>query len=137
MSQRIPLGATYLGSGRCHFLVWAPFAETVEVHMVAPEEWSITLEPGPRGYHHTLAMGVEPGSLYMYRLNGKTECPDPASRYQPHDIHGPSQVLDPHFPWQDQVWCGLPLWQYIIYDSTLAPSLPRAPLMRSFPIWTS
>jgi maltooligosyltrehalose trehalohydrolase len=116
MSQRIPLGGTYLGSGRCHFLVWAPFAETVEVHLVAPEERSIVLEPGPRGYHHTLAVGVEPGSLYMYRLDGKAAYPDPASRYQPHDIHGPSQVLDTQFSWQDQGWYGVPLRQYIIYE---------------------
>jgi maltooligosyltrehalose trehalohydrolase len=116
MSQDISLGATYLGEGRCRFLVWAPLARTVEVHIQAPTTQRVTLEKAPRGYYHVIAEGVEPGSLYTYRLDGAKERPDPASRYQPQDVHGPSQVVDSEFAWQDQGWCGPPWQDYIIYE---------------------
>jgi len=68
------------------------------------------------GYYQAYAEEVEPGSLYTYRLDGQIERPDPASRCQPQDVHGPSQVVDPRFPWQDQQWGGLPLQAYILYE---------------------
>ncbi|HAZ31533.1 MAG TPA: malto-oligosyltrehalose trehalohydrolase, partial [Dehalococcoidia bacterium] len=40
----------------------------------------------------------------------------PASRFQPRGVHGPSQVIDSHFSWQDQNWAGLPLEEYIVYE---------------------
>jgi maltooligosyltrehalose trehalohydrolase len=60
--------------------------------------------------------GVNPGALYHYRLDGQTERPDPASRFQPQGVHGPSQVLDGDFPWDDADWSGLPLEDYIFYE---------------------
>jgi len=110
------LGATYLGDGRCQFLVWAPFIQKVEVHIVSPKELIVPLVQAAQGYHQSIVEGVEPGCLYLYRLDSEKERPDPASRYQPQGVHGPSQVLDSHFPWQDQDWSGLPLEKYIIYE---------------------
>ncbi|MBI3326073.1 MAG: malto-oligosyltrehalose trehalohydrolase [Nitrospinae bacterium] len=112
----LSLGATYLGDGRCKFRVWAPLAQRVEVHIVAPQQRLLPLKQGDRGYHQAVVEGVEPGSLYVYRWEGQRERPDPASRFQPQGIHGPSQVLDPHFPWEDHSWFGLPLPDYIIYE---------------------
>jgi len=63
-----------------------------------------------------MADGVEPGSLYFYILEGQKERPDPASRFQPQGVHGPSQVVDTQFAWQDECWFGLPLQDYIIYE---------------------
>jgi maltooligosyltrehalose trehalohydrolase len=111
-----PLGATYLGHGQSHFLVWAPRAQKVEVHLLGPDERFVPLTPGGRGYHQGRVDGVKPGRLYFYRLDGELERPDPASRHQPEDVHGPSQVADPDFPWEDQAWFGLPLKDFIIYE---------------------
>ncbi len=112
----LPLGATYLGEGRCQFVVWAPLWQTVEVHLLTPQERLLPLTRGARGYHHALVPGVAPGSLYFYRLGDQQERPDPASHAQPQDVHGPSQVVDPAFPWQDQDWHGLPLRHYVFYE---------------------
>lgn len=109
-------GATYLGDGRCQFVVWAPFVDKIEVHITAPDERLIALKKGGRGYYHTIAENVAPGSLYFYRLDGKIERPDPASRFQPQDVHAPSQVVDSNFSWQDEGWTGIPLEDYIIYE---------------------
>src|SRR5579884_1696557 len=40
------LGCTVLGGGRASFLVWAPRAETVELHLVEPEERRIRMRGG-------------------------------------------------------------------------------------------
>ncbi len=74
------------------------------------------MQSGERGYHEAVVDGVEPGSLYLYRLDEATERPDPASRSQPQGVHGPSEVVDPRFDWDDAGWCGLPLESYVIYE---------------------
>ncbi|MFC1967879.1 malto-oligosyltrehalose trehalohydrolase [Chloroflexota bacterium] len=110
------LGATYLGNGRCQFIVWAPIIQKVEVHIVSPKELIVPLARGDQGYHQAIVEGAEPGCLYFYRFDSEKERPDPASRFQPRGVHGPSQVLDSHLPWEDQNWLGLPLDEYIVYE---------------------
>jgi maltooligosyltrehalose trehalohydrolase len=70
------------------------------------------------GYHHAILDGIEPGALYVYRLDGLIERPDPASRYQPHGPRGPSCVVDSRFAWRDRRWRGLPLTDYIIHEDS-------------------
>ncbi|MBI2908934.1 MAG: malto-oligosyltrehalose trehalohydrolase [Chloroflexi bacterium] len=109
------LGATYLGNGCSEFLLWAPQAQSVELHLLSPKERLAAMAPLKFGYH-TCQVEASPGSSYVFRLNGKQERPDPASRFQPEGVHGPSQVVDPHFAWDDGCWFGLPLRCYIIYE---------------------
>jgi maltooligosyltrehalose trehalohydrolase len=77
------------------------------------------------GYHEGTFEGVQPGDRYVYCLNGKSgekpdakkERPDPASRYQPDGVHGPSQVIDfSLLPRLDEEWRGIPLEDYIVYE---------------------
>jgi maltooligosyltrehalose trehalohydrolase len=116
-----------LGEGRCRFRVWAPQAPKVEVRIVAPPERIVTLEEEEkgRGYHEAIIECVEPGDLYLYRLGEGRQCPDPASRCQPQGVHGPSQVVDPHFAWEDHDWFGLPLDDYVIYELHVATYTPE------------
>jgi maltooligosyltrehalose trehalohydrolase len=116
MNKKDQLGAVYLGERRCNFLVWAPLIQKVEVHIITPGELTVRLEKDKRGYHSSTVDDVLPGSLYFYRLDEQKEHPDPASRYQPHGVHGPSQVVDTTFPWIDGSWSGLLLEEYIIYE---------------------
>ncbi|MGE5258729.1 MAG: malto-oligosyltrehalose trehalohydrolase, partial [Hyphomicrobiales bacterium] len=110
------LGPTLFGGGRCRFCVWAPFTRSVEVHLLSPRERLEPLAPERHGYHCGVLEGIEPGALYRFRLDGSRERPDPASRFQPRGVHGPSQVVDPAFNWTDGNWRGLPLQRYIIYE---------------------
>ncbi len=68
---------------------------------------------------------MQPGDRYIYCLSGKPgempddrkERPDPASRYQPDGVHGPSQVIDfASLPRLDEGWEGIPLEDYIVYE---------------------
>lgn len=111
------LGATYLGDGRCAFQVWAPYASQVAVRLVAPRERRVPLVAGADGYHGGTGEGVEPGAGYFYVLDGQKERPDPASRYQPEGVHGPSAVVDPNaFSWTDAGWFGLSRRQLVTYE---------------------
>lgn len=125
MKQPQLLGATYLGAEGCRFEVWAPAAEQVEVHLVEPDERLVALMRTEHGYHQALIDGVKPGALYRYRLDGQTERPDPASRYQPHGVQGASQVIQQDFPWQDGGWSGLPLADYIFYELHVGTFTPE------------
>jgi maltooligosyltrehalose trehalohydrolase len=125
MNTAVSLGATYLGDGHCRFLVWAPLAEQVEVRLVSPREELVPLQRGERGYFSAVVAGVEPGCDYFYRLNGQQDFPDPASRFQPQGVHGPSQVAQPHFSWDDGHWSGLPLNDYVIYELHVGTFTPE------------
>jgi maltooligosyltrehalose trehalohydrolase len=119
------LGAKYLGDGQCEFVVWAPLVSEVELYIVSPRVLTAPLEEDGQGYHQAIIDGIEPGSEYFYRLNGQKERPDPASRFQTQGVHGPSQVVDSHFPWEDQGWAGLPLPEYIIYELHVGTFTPE------------
>src|SRR5947208_6208181 len=124
MSSR--LGATWLGEDRCRFLVWAPHAAKVEVRVLGPRPQTAMMEKLDRGYYEAVVEGVEPGSDYVYRLDAGEERPDPASRFQPQGVHGPSQVVDTQaFAWGDGGWSGLPLENYLIYELHVGTFTPE------------
>ncbi len=127
------LGAIPLGEGFCSFRVWAPRAESLEVHLVAPAERLVPLQRGKAGYFHGVVAGVAPGARYFYRLDGAKDRPDPASRFQPEGVHGPSQVMATGFAWEDRGWCGLDLRDYVIYELHVGTFTPEGTLGRHYP----
>ncbi|HXV81021.1 MAG TPA: alpha-amylase family glycosyl hydrolase, partial [Candidatus Binatia bacterium] len=110
------IGAQRLDDNRCSFRVWAPRASSVDLIIVGPTERSLPLTDSEDGYFSATVENIPSGSLYRYRLSGTKDRPDPASRSQPEGVHGPSQVIDPIFPWEDAQWVGLPLQSYIVYE---------------------
>ncbi len=111
------LGATPKRDLRCEFLVWAPAAERVEVEFwTSGGEAKAALRKIERGYFHAVVEGIGPGSRYFYLLDGEKRRADPASRFQPEGVHGPSEVSGQAFAWSDASWRGLELRDYIIYE---------------------
>jgi maltooligosyltrehalose trehalohydrolase len=77
----------------------------------------VQMNPSERGYFDVTVSGIKPGARYRYVLDGQKERPDPASRFQPEGVHGPSEVIDPEaFQWSDGNWEGVPFHQLIIYE---------------------
>jgi maltooligosyltrehalose trehalohydrolase len=95
--------------------VWAPLHERVDVRLVESGR-SVRLEPRQRGYHEAIADDVAPGTRYLIVLDGELERADPASRWQPDGVHGPSSVVSPDFAWTDDDWRGLPLGELVFYE---------------------
>jgi maltooligosyltrehalose trehalohydrolase len=130
------LGAARLSEGTCRFRVWAPAAARVEVHLLGDEAGGnpgrhVPMMREERGYHVATISGVPSAALYVYRLDGKVETPDPASRFQPLGVNGPSQVCDracsTHGPRSDAgtAWSGLPLEGLIIYELHVGTFSPQ------------
>jgi maltooligosyltrehalose trehalohydrolase len=109
------VGAVYLGDHSCRFRVWAPLAEKVSVRLVGAER-IVPLTKSARGYHEAVVRNVGDGARYFYQLARDKQRADPASRFQPEGVHGPSQVVDGEFRWDDKGWRGIPLKDYIIYE---------------------
>jgi maltooligosyltrehalose trehalohydrolase len=110
------LGANRLADGRWEFLLWAPNARSVSLHLLQSGEL-LAMAPLSRGYFHRTVENLEPGTRYFLQLDGAREHPDPASRFQPEGVHGPSEVVDLNqFQWTDQNWQGRTLERSIFYE---------------------
>jgi len=108
------LGASVLGSG-VTFRVWAPGCRSVDV--VVDGRAIEALAPREGGLFEAVLEGVAEGARYKYRLDAARYRPDPASRFQPEGIHGPSVVVDPsRFVWTDQEFGGHALGDLVLYE---------------------
>jgi maltooligosyltrehalose trehalohydrolase len=119
------LGATPLDDGTTRFLVWAPDVEQVEV-VLEESGRTATLVPGEQGYHEAVLDDVGPGTRYRLRLDGVQELRnDPASRWQPEGLHGPSAVDDPRFDWTDEGWVNPTLDRHVLYELHVGTFTPE------------
>jgi maltooligosyltrehalose trehalohydrolase len=133
------LGATY-ALGATQFRVWAPDHQRIELVLEGTDSAaSIRLAPEGEGFYAVEVPGLPAGTLYRYRVDGAGPFPDPASRFQPAGVHGPSEVIDPFgFAWSDQRWTGIALEDAVIYElhvgaftppGTFAAAAEKLPLL--------
>ena len=112
-----PIGALVTGPSQVTFRAWAPWVKTLAVEILGNQPEIVPMQPQPFGYWETTVSNTGEGTRYQYVLHEKLKRPDPASRFQPEGVHGPSEVVDPaSFIWTDHQWKGLPLQDYIIYE---------------------
>ncbi len=137
------LGAHLGKEGLCRFRVWAPQAARVELHITSPRDSCHPMLREEKGYWHVELTNIEAGSHYFYRLNGSEDRPDPASLRQPMGVHGPSEVMNTLFDWQDASWQGLALEQFVFYElhvgtfteaGTFDAVIPRLPELKELGI---
>ena len=93
VAWRPSLGAWPEGTG-VRFRVWAPERREVVLLLEGASSGTV-LERQEDGTFAGLVDGAGPGTRYRYRLDGLGPYPDPASRFQPDGVHGPSEVVDP------------------------------------------
>lgn len=109
------LGAIPHGAKGTEFTVWAPGATRIELELDGGPH-GIVLTRGDDGLHKALVPDAQPGDRYFYRIDGGPPRPDPASRFQPQGVHGPSEIVDPQFAWADDNWKGLRREDLVIYE---------------------
>lgn len=97
------LGARPESGDQTRFCVWSPTCARVEVRLLNDDR-IVALSKTDGGYHVGVVEGVTAGHRYMYRFDGSPDRPDPASRYQPDGVHGPSMVVGEWSDWSDQKW---------------------------------
>jgi len=96
------------------FRLWAPLAERVLVRIEQRGEW--TMRRRQDGWHVVEVKDARIGDRYTFVLGDGFAVPDPASRFQPEDVHGPSELIDPLFEWQTQGWKGRRWEEIVIYE---------------------
>lgn len=121
MNTNLDIGATSTADGVL-FRVWAPTVKSVEVELVEAGQKVSLLKDGE--YFQGLATAA-PGDRYWYWLEGTVRRPDPASRSQPDGVHGPSQVIDPAFAWNDHEWHGRSLDECVFYELHVGAFTPE------------
>jgi malto-oligosyltrehalose trehalohydrolase len=115
--RELPCGAELAG-GATRFRLWAPDARDVKLLATARDGSERRYSLAASGGWHQLTTEELPcGSLYRYRIDDELDVPDPASRFNPLGVHGPSEVIDPlAFEWRDTGWRGRPWHEAVIYE---------------------
>jgi maltooligosyltrehalose trehalohydrolase len=113
-SWTLSAGAHYLGEGRTRFRFWAPTQEKVALALAGRDPLAMNRSSG--GWFE-LEADSPPGTAYRYRLDDGMLVPDPASRAQQSDVHGPSIVVDPGgYRWRHAAWRGRPWRDTVLYE---------------------
>jgi len=119
------IGAWVDGDGT-RFRVWAPGATRAAVRLVTPPAHDTPLEAESDGWFAGHVPGIGAGVRYHYVLDGEHVVPDPASRFQPDGVHGPSVVVDPQaFNWQAGAWTPPSMEALVIYELHLGAFTPQ------------
>ena len=96
------------------FRIWAPKQSSVSLRLEGRAD--IPMDAKPDGWFSLFQPDAFPGSRYNFVTADGTVVPDPGSRYQPEDVHGPSEVVDESFAWAHPEWQGRPWEEMVIYE---------------------
>ncbi|HXF13908.1 MAG TPA: alpha-amylase family glycosyl hydrolase, partial [Terriglobales bacterium] len=113
--HEMPFGAEIRDDGTARFRLWAPKTFSVTLQLNNPER-GLPMSLRDEGWFE-LTTDASAGAQYSFNVNDKQLVPDPAARFQPSGVHGPSEVIDPFsYDWQDSNWRGRPWDEAVIYE---------------------
>ncbi|MGR8932815.1 MAG: malto-oligosyltrehalose trehalohydrolase [Gammaproteobacteria bacterium] len=115
----MPFGSEIQHDGRARFRLWAPAAKQVDLYWrSADEETDIAMHDVGGGWFCLVTAVTGTAIDYGFRIDtDPVLLPDPASRYQPYDVHGLSRLVDPAaWDWQDAAWRGRPWEETVVYE---------------------
>jgi maltooligosyltrehalose trehalohydrolase len=93
------------------FRLWAPAARSVNLVL----DRKIQM-PKRDGWFVLDVDDAVAGTRYAFEIDGDLTIPDPASRFQPDDVHGPSEVIAHDFAWECRQWLGRPWHEAVFYE---------------------
>jgi maltooligosyltrehalose trehalohydrolase len=122
----MPFGASVEEDGVA-FSLWAPAARNVELRLRARgDERGLPMTASEQGWFSVFSPAARPGDLYSFVLDQSTRIPDPASRKQPNDVHGESEIVDPAaYRWTDTAWRGRPWEEAVLYELHVGTFTPE------------
>lgn len=121
--HRMPFGSE-LQAETVRFRLWAPSHSEIGLEIDGAEP--VSMERIGQGWHQLVTDRARSGSRYRFVLPDGLRVPDPASRYQPDDVHGPSEVVDPSFyAWGDAVWRGRAWESAVVYELHIGAFTPE------------
>ncbi|OGA46222.1 MAG: malto-oligosyltrehalose trehalohydrolase [Betaproteobacteria bacterium RIFCSPLOWO2_12_FULL_62_58] len=125
--HRMPFGAQLDGERGVRFRLWAPGVQAVELCLEGPQPaMALTMASRGEGWFGLTTRAALPGTRYRFRVGGEHCVPDPASRCNPQDVHGASEVIDPDaYAWRDDDWLGRPWREAVIYELHVGAFTPE------------
>jgi maltooligosyltrehalose trehalohydrolase len=112
----MPFGATLREDDSVRFRLWAPAQREVALVLAGRDE-AIPMVAQGDGWFELTTPHAKAGSRYAFRLDDGQVVPDPISRFQPDDVHGLSEVIDPAaYRWQHPDWRGRPWHETVLYE---------------------
>ena len=111
----MPFGAELLPEGEVRFRLWAPGVPSLSVEFGNSER--LEMPPAGDGWFELVTDRATAGTEYRFILPDGLAVPDPASRFQPRDVNGPSVVMDPRaHGWRATEWRGRPWHEAVLYE---------------------
>lgn len=127
-AHSMPFGAEPREGGVA-FRLWAPALRQAILCLVergAAGERRVPMEPRDGGWFESFVPGARAGTRYRYDVGNGLRVPDPASRFQPEDCHGPSEVVDPQaYAWRCADWRGRPWHEAVVYELHVGTFTPH------------
>ncbi len=126
-AHKLPAGAFLLPGGGALFRLWAPGCATVGLLLEGPgvQGGILSMTSEAEGWFELSVPTAGPGTLYYFVLPDGMKVPDPASRFQPQDVHGPSEVIDPAaYDW-NVAWAGRPWDEIVLYEVHIGSFTPE------------
>ena len=109
--------------GGIHFRLWAPSEEAVALVIDGGDP--VAMERVANGFFQIFVKGLSAGARYMFGLSSGQRVPDPASRFQPDDVDGPSEAIDPSaYRWRES-WTGREWDDIVLYELHLGAFSPQ------------
>jgi maltooligosyltrehalose trehalohydrolase len=122
----MPFGAALGDDGRTAFRLWAPGRARVELQLHDDPSQRRAMRRDADGWHELAVQDAPAGTRYRFVVDGELAVPDPASRFNPDDVHGASQVVDPRaFAWSDAAWRGRPWHEAVVYELHVGTFTPE------------
>lgn len=105
------------------FAFWAPTAQEVSLVLDGADH---PMPEAGAGWRRLTVPNAGGGARYGYRIDGDLVVPDPASRFQPDDVSGFSEVIDPRaYDWTDSAWTGRPWEEVVLYELHVGTATPQ------------
>jgi len=102
-------------AGGVRFRLWAPGEARVALALADRPE-PVAMERRDEGFFEVFAEGVGAGARYRFQLADGTRVADPASRFQPDDVHGASETVDPEAYRWSETWTGVAWEDVVLYE---------------------
>lgn len=117
--HHMPFGAAVAADEAVRFRLWAPSAKRVvlQAGTATGGKLQADLNEEKGGWFELAVAGLGARTTYNYRIDDAVDVPDPASRFNPDGVLGPSVVVDPGaFEWNDDDWRGREWHESVIYE---------------------
>lgn len=124
----MPFGSHIRPEGGVCYRIWAPSAGRMDLclHIKNSMVLELPMKKTGGGWFETVHDDSGPGTSYQFKTETGMLVPDPCSRFQAGDVHGPSLVYDPaSFCWQDGDWPGRPWEEAVIYELHVGTFSPQ------------